>query len=134
MDRPATASLRSATLKENTPCFLFCAGGKFFLKKERVFSFRVLPSKYSGRWRGSMRTRFCENYFLGRKMISQNLGSDFPRAGGVWGGMRAGLLLDFWRTIDSSAQICYHPGMVKKLAINAYTYHWFHKSELAIFA
>ena len=39
-----------------------------------------------------MRTRFCENYFLGRKRISQNLGSDFPRAGGVWGGMRAGFL------------------------------------------
>src|SRR3990167_10669311 len=39
--------------KKNTPCFLDLAGVKFLLKKERVFFFRVLPSKYSGRWRNN---------------------------------------------------------------------------------
>jgi len=52
MNRSATASLHSATPKKNVPCFLDLAAVKFFLKKERIFFFGVLPSKYSGRWRG----------------------------------------------------------------------------------
>ena len=45
MNRPAPASLRSATPKKNVPCFLDLAGVKFFLKKERTFFFGVLPSR-----------------------------------------------------------------------------------------
>jgi len=48
MNRSATASLHSATPKKNVPCFLDLAAVKFFLKKERIFFFGVLPSKYSG--------------------------------------------------------------------------------------
>jgi hypothetical protein len=51
MNRPAPASLRSATPKKNVPYFSDLAGVKFLLKKERTFFFGVLPSKYSGRWR-----------------------------------------------------------------------------------
>ena len=43
-----------------------------------MFSFGVLPSMNRAGGGATMRTRFCENYFLGRKKISQNLGSDFP--------------------------------------------------------
>jgi len=44
MNRPAPASLRSATPKKNVSCFLDLARMKFFLKKERTFFFGGLPS------------------------------------------------------------------------------------------
>ncbi len=62
----------------------------FLLIRMRTFFCGFLPSTIRAGGGTTMRTRFCENYFLGRKRISQHLGSDFPRAGGVWGGMRAG--------------------------------------------
>jgi hypothetical protein len=51
-------------------------------------------------------TRFCENYFLGKgfakpRLILFEIRRDFgfrPRAGGVWGGMRAGFFSDFLAT------------------------------------
>ncbi len=57
-------------------------GGEFLLKMERVFSFGVLPSKYSGSVAGlqfglGFVVAFC------------------PRGGGVWGGIRAGFFLFF---------------------------------------
>ena len=62
MNRSATASLHSATPKKNVPCFSDLAVVKFFLKKERTFFFGVLPSKYSGKWRGdnSIRSGMAE--------------------------------------------------------------------------
>ncbi|OIO32496.1 MAG: hypothetical protein COZ49_01580 [Candidatus Yonathbacteria bacterium CG_4_10_14_3_um_filter_47_65] len=44
MNRSATASLHSATPKKNVPCFSLVVV-KFFLKKERIFFFGVLPSR-----------------------------------------------------------------------------------------
>ena len=52
--------------KKNTPCFSDLAGVKFLLKKERVFFFRGSALQVFGQCGGaSIRTRFCENYFLG---------------------------------------------------------------------
>jgi len=45
VNRPATASLHSATPKKNVSCFLDLAGVKFLLKVERTFFFGVLPSR-----------------------------------------------------------------------------------------
>ena len=59
-ESPATASLHSATPKrKNVPCSVDFRGGGFFL-------FGVLPVKIFGQCgEASIRTRFCENYFLG---------------------------------------------------------------------
>jgi len=92
MNRSATASLHSATPKKNVPCFSDVVV-KFFLKKERTFFFGVLPSKYSGRWRNTLRTKFWQNYFLGRKGFAKTLAHLFLNSdvangkGGVWGGI-----------------------------------------------
>jgi len=51
--------------KKNTPCFLDLAGVKVFLKEERTFFFGVLPSR-SRAGGGTMRTKFWQNYFLGK--------------------------------------------------------------------
>jgi len=64
MNRSATASLLSATPKKNVPCFSDVVV-KFFLKKERTFFFGVLPSR-SRAGGGTMRTKFCKSYFLGK--------------------------------------------------------------------
>jgi len=69
MNRPATASLRSATLKENTPCFSDFARDRFFLKKERVFSFRVLPSMLQAVWRGFNADEAKQKLFLREERI-----------------------------------------------------------------
>jgi hypothetical protein len=86
-ESPATASLRSATPKENTPYSFDFRGGGFFLKKERVFSFGVLPSKYSGSGGASMRTRQSKTIFAGGKGFALPRlffvrGFDVRRAGG----------------------------------------------------
>src|SRR3989337_3606217 len=65
MNRSTTASLHSATPKKNISCFLDLAGVKFFLKVERTFFFGVLPSR-SRAGGGTMRTKFCKSYFLGK--------------------------------------------------------------------
>ena len=38
--------------KKNVPCFPVLRASKFFELWKGHFSFGVLPSKYSGRWRG----------------------------------------------------------------------------------
>ena len=45
----------SADTKEKCLLLFGFARARFFLNIERTFFFGVLPSKYSGRWRGSMR-------------------------------------------------------------------------------
>src|SRR3989344_4661190 len=51
-------------------------------------------------------TKFCKNYFLGKGFcktsanvfeIRQSSEFGFPRGGGVWGGIRAGFCVSFWR-------------------------------------
>jgi hypothetical protein len=101
MNRSATASLHSATPKKNVPCFLDLAVVKFFLKKERTFFFGILPSR-SRAGGGTMRTKFCKNYFLGKGFCKTSahwfLNSDVANGkGGVWGGIFHLLLFLFWR-------------------------------------
>src|SRR3989344_1720812 len=66
-NRPATASLHSATPKrKNVPCSFDFRGGGFFLKWKGHFSFWGSALQVFGQCGGaSIRTRFCENYFLG---------------------------------------------------------------------
>jgi len=104
MNRSATASLHSATPKKNVPCFSDVVV-KFFLKKERTFFFGVLPSR-SRAGGGTMRTKFWQNYFLGKGFAKTSadsfLNSDVANGkGGVWGGifhlLLCFLLLNFGR-------------------------------------
>jgi hypothetical protein len=66
-ESPATASLHSATPKrKNVPCSFDFRGGGFFLKWKGLFSFWGSALQVFGQCGGaSIRTRFCENYFLG---------------------------------------------------------------------
>jgi len=82
---PSTAD----TKEKMFPAFQICARPIFSEKGKDIFSLVFCPPSIRAGGRASIRTRFCENNFLGKR-ISQNLGSDFPPAGGVWGGMRAG--------------------------------------------
>ena len=77
----------------------------FLLKKERVLSFGVLPSKYSGRWRGFNMDEAKQNYFCGRKRIcfaSTLFCKDFvsPAQEGA-GGMRGGFFVERKRALWS---------------------------------
>jgi len=72
---------------------LFCAR-PISSKKERTFFFGILPSKYSGRWRGFNADSVLPNYFSGDFDLAKPR-LIFPPAGGVWGGMRAGFASDF---------------------------------------
>src|SRR3990167_2120743 len=63
---PRTGEYASNPERKNTPCISVLAGVKFLLKKERVFFFRGSALDYSGSRRGEMRTRFYQNYFLGK--------------------------------------------------------------------
>jgi len=100
MNRSATASLHSATPKKNVPCFSLAVVVKFFLKKERTFFFGVLPSR-SRAGSGTMRTKFWQNYFLGKGFRKTSAGSflnsDVANGkGGGWGGIFHLLLFLFW--------------------------------------
>ena len=100
MNRLATASQSLGNSeRKNTPCFLDLAGVKFLLKKERVFfflEFCLLSIQASG---GTMRTKFCKNYFLGKwfAKTSAHLFLNYDVANGkggwesVWHFCKAGL-------------------------------------------
>jgi hypothetical protein len=109
MNRSATASLHSATPKKNVPCFSDLAVVNFFLKKERTFFFGVLPSR-SRAGGGTMRTKFWQNYFLGKGFAKTSadlfLNSEVANGkGGVWGGIFHLLLFLFW---GNSGRTCMH--------------------------
>src|SRR3989344_2803403 len=108
MNRPATASLHSATPKKNVP-YNSLVVVKFFLKKEGTFFFGVLPSR-SRAGGGTMRTKFYKNYFLGKGFCKTSahlfLNSDVANGkGGVCGGIFHLLLFLFWR---NSGRTCMH--------------------------
>ena len=65
---PRTGEYASNPARKNTPCISDLAGVNFFIKKERVFSFGVLPSKYSG----SVAGRNAELGRLGRGVQGGN--------------------------------------------------------------
>src|SRR3989344_900835 len=111
MNRSATASLHSATLKKNVPCNSDMVVVKFFLKKEKTFFFGVLPSR-SRAGSGTMRTKFCKNYFLGNEFAKTSadlfLNSDVANGKGeVWGGIFHLLLFLFWRNSGRTSLIQY---------------------------
>jgi len=57
----------------------------------------VLPSKYSGSaWGFSVDSAKRKSVFLGERIFRFAL-ADFPPAGAVWRGMRAGFALGFFR-------------------------------------
>src|SRR3989339_2177377 len=75
--------------------FRICARPIFSEKGKDIFLFGVLPSKYSGRWRGFNSDSVLRKLFSGDmdfRKTETNLFFGFcPRGGGVWGGIRAGL-------------------------------------------
>ena len=73
--------------------FWICARPIFSENGKDIF-FGVLPSKYSGRWRGFNTDSVLPKLFSGEKDLAKPR-LNFPRGGGVWGGIRAGLLSDF---------------------------------------
>ena len=76
--------------------FRICAH-PIFSKKERTFFFGVLPSKYSGSVAGlQFGLGKAESIFSGEKDF-RFTSADFPRGGGVWGGIRAGFGFRFQR-------------------------------------
>jgi hypothetical protein len=72
-ENPATASLHSATPKRKMfLAFSYFRGGGFFLKWKGHFSFWGSALQVFGQYGGaSIRTRFCENYFLGRRIFAK---------------------------------------------------------------
>jgi len=108
-ESPATASLHSATPKrKNVPCSFDFRGGGFFLKWKGHFSFWGSAFQVFGQCGGaSMRTKFWQNYFLGRKGFAKTSADSFLNSdvangkGGVWGGifhlLRCFLLAKFGR-------------------------------------
>jgi len=88
MNRPAPASLRSATPKKNVPCFSGLAGGIFLEKGKDIFLWCSALQVF-GQVAGLTRTRFCQNNFSGGKDLTKpRLISDFASGGGgVWGGI-----------------------------------------------
>jgi hypothetical protein len=76
-ESPATASLCSATLKENTTCFLFLRAPDFFGKWKGCFlSWFCLPS-IQAVWRGKTRARQSKTIFAGGEGFGKIL-ADFP--------------------------------------------------------
>src|SRR3990167_826171 len=115
MNRPATASLHSATPKKNVSYFFDLAVVKFFLKKEMTFFFGVLPSR-SRAGGGTMRTKFWQNYFLGKGFAktSTHLFLNLEVAngkGGVWGGIFHLLLFLFW--LNSGRTCMYYTALLQ---------------------
>src|SRR3989344_339138 len=75
--------------------FRICAR-LIFSKMERTFFFGVLPSKYSGSVAGlQFGLGFAKTIFWG--LDFRKTSADFPRGGGVWGGIRAGFAFGFFR-------------------------------------
>ncbi len=126
MNRSATASLHSATPKKNVSCFLDLAGVKFLLKRKGHFSLVFCPQGL-GQCGGTMRTKFCKNYFLGKGFYKTSahlfLNSEVANGkGGVWGGIFHLLLFLFWR---NSGRTCMHyTALLQKNASFPIMYLW----------
>ena len=97
-NRPATASLHSATPKrKNVPCFLDLAGVEFLLKKERIFFFGVLHSKYSGSVAGRNAIRTRQSKILSSRKNSFCFASEFVSAAQEGAGGMHGGFLRVWK-------------------------------------
>jgi len=103
--KPHALASTPATPKKNVSCFFDLAGVNFFLKVERTFFFGVLPSKYSGSaWGFNTDSAKRKSVFLGKR-IFRFASADFPPAGGVWGGMRAGFPIRFFGKFSATVII-----------------------------
>jgi hypothetical protein len=77
--------------------FLICARPVFSLKRKGHFSLGFCPKRYSGSVAGlQFGLGKAESIFSGEKDF-RFVSADFPPAGGVWGGMRAGFGLGVFR-------------------------------------
>jgi len=99
MNRPATASLHSATPKKNVPCFLDVVVVEFLLKKERVFFFRGSALQVFGQVAERNTDSVLRSNFAGEMIRKTSANSffarfSFRRAGGC--GRNARRIL-FWR-------------------------------------
>ena len=71
--KPHALASTPATPKEKTLlAFLIWRGWSFFWKRKGCFFSGFCPPSIRAVWRGEMRTRFCQNYFLVER-IWQNL-------------------------------------------------------------
>ncbi len=103
MNRPATASQSLGNPeRKNTPCISILAGGGIsFEKGKGVFLSGFCPPSIRAGG-GTMRTKFWQNYFLGKGFAKTSahlfLNLDVANGkGGVWGGIFHLLLFLFWR-------------------------------------
>jgi len=94
-ESPATASLRSATPKKNVPYFSDFARDRFFLKWKGHFSLGFCPPSIRAVWRGFNADSVLPKLFFWGKGFGKT-SADFPRGGGVWGGIRAGFAFEFF--------------------------------------
>ena len=94
---PRTGEYASNPERKITPCISDLAGVKFLLKKERVFFFRGSALQVFGQCVGlQYGLGKAEKQFFWGKRIFRFASADFPPAGGVWGGMRAGFPIRFF--------------------------------------
>jgi len=76
---------------------LFCARPFFSLKGKDIFLWGSAFQVFRQCGGASIRTRFCQTIFWGFGFGKTS--ADFPRGGGVWGGIRAGFASGFWRLL-----------------------------------
>ena len=96
MNQPHHRSLRSCVPQKNVLRFSNLARGEFFLLKGREHFLRDSALNSSGRWWGFNADSVLPNYFSGDLDLAKPR-LNFPPAGGVWGGMRAGFAFGFFR-------------------------------------
>src|SRR3990167_1477596 len=87
--------------------FRICARPIFSENGKDIFLFGVLPSKYSGSaWGFNTDSAKRKSFFLGERFF-RFASTDFPPAGGVWGGMRAGIPIRFFGKIFAATNSIY---------------------------
>ena len=90
-ESPTHWRLRQQPQRKMFLAFRICARLIFSEKGKGVF-LGVLPSKYSGSaWGFNTDSAKRKSVFLGKRFF-RFASADFPPAGGVWGGMRAGFV------------------------------------------
>jgi len=93
-NRPATASLHSATPKEKHSLHFCFGGGEFFLEKGKgVFLSGFCPPSIRAVGGAKCGLGFAKTIFWGKgfgKTSADFVFAFCPRGGGVWGGIRAG--------------------------------------------
>ena len=93
--------------KKNVPYFSVFRGGGFFLEKcKDVFLWGSALQSIRAVWRGFNADSVLPNYFLGLWIFAKPR-LNFPPAGGVWGGTRAGFGFYFFKKWKRPLLNCY---------------------------